>query len=162
VCENRENWVTKEKRSQYEEEEKNDKKEGGGERKRREEREREWRRRKRVKRKGTTGMDGDERDDKAGGRIKLLKWDPPFKYKSIYLKKIIMGCFLIGCGVWEKSFQSLFFFYPFSLFCLYAGVLRAREKWLVTYKLLYTTFLDGYWQPRFGLVYIRVSSVLFC
>ena len=25
----------------------------------------------RVKRKGTTGMDGDERDDKAGGRIKL-------------------------------------------------------------------------------------------
>jgi len=33
-----------------------------------------------------------------------------------------MGCFLIGCGVWEKSFRSLFFFYPFSLFCLYAGV----------------------------------------
>jgi len=73
-------------------------------------------------------MDGDERDDKAGGRIKLFKWDPPFKYVSVYLEKLIMRCFLIGCGVWEKSFQSLFFFYPFSLFCLYAGVLRAREK----------------------------------
>lgn len=33
---------------------------------------------KRVKRKGTTGMDGDERDDKAGGRIKLFIWVPPF------------------------------------------------------------------------------------
>jgi hypothetical protein len=38
-----------------------------------------------VKRKGTTEMDGDERNDKVGGRIYLFIWVPPF---ILFFKKI--------------------------------------------------------------------------
>lgn len=34
----------------------------------------------RGREEGTTEMDGDERDDKAGGRIKLFIWVPPFLF----------------------------------------------------------------------------------
>ena len=38
----------------------------------------------RVKRKRTTVLDGDERDDKVGGRIKLFIWAPSFLIQYMF------------------------------------------------------------------------------
>ena len=67
----------------------------------------------RVKRKGTTGMDGDERDDKAGGRIKLFMWVPPFRIYLFYTQfycRITVFFFLI---LMVLSFFFFVLFYSF-------------------------------------------------
>ena len=59
------------------------------------------RERERVKRKGTTVMDGDERDDKAGGRIKLFigsyhSYSICFFFVFFYLFVFLFSLFIIG------------------------------------------------------------------
>ena len=44
----------------------------------------------------TTVVDGDERDDKSGGRIELFTMDLPFQYIYIYnknLQKLVLALF---------------------------------------------------------------------
>lgn len=77
----------------------------------------------RVKRKRTTGMDGDERDDKAGGQIKLLTWDPPFSY---LLSISFSPLFFLFSLFWiflphPFSFPYFVFFSPFSFLPLFTS-----------------------------------------
>lgn len=115
------------------------------------ERERE---RERVKHKRTTGMDGDERNDKAGGRIKLLIWDPPFSYFTFPF--LFQHRFFI---IADFLFPILSFSSPFCI----------RHYWQLCFGLVYNMGLiksnfNNFWGGKTKIIELRtvVTFIIIC